>query len=105
MKGDIERYMTEGSAEEEKAKAAAKPQALLDKFLGVGKSAPSAAGGPAILGEFANIGEESLIKRTKAMLRSEMYDKTFTVYDIFKKAHKLLSFPYFPQYIAPPPPK
>ena len=105
MKGDIERYLAEGSAEEEKAKAAAKPQALLDKFLGVGKSAPSAAGGPAILGEFANIGEQSIVNRTKAMLRSEMYDKTFTVYDIFKKAHKLLSFPYFPLYTAPPPPK
>lgn len=103
MREDIERYLEEGEKEEKRAKAAAKPKAFLDQFLSFGGS--SGGGGTPLLGGLTGFGEDTLVKRAKVMLRTEMADRIFTVYDIFKKAHKLLAFPYAPSFATSRPTK
>lgn len=101
LREDIEKYIGELEKEEKKEEEAKKPAPLLDRFLAV---SPAVGGGPTgpLFGSTTYILEE----RAKALTRIKAAKDLFGIYDVFKKAHGLLSFPYPPDWIPPAkPPK
>jgi hypothetical protein len=105
MREDIDKYLNESKKEEEKELAkgkASKP--LLDSLFSFGSSGGEGSG-TNLLADIQRFDEGSKIKRTKELVRRTIMDKIFTVYDIFKKAHRLLSFSYPPDLTPPTRPK
>jgi hypothetical protein len=104
MREEIDTYLSELDKEEKKEEKK-KTEPIIDKFMkgiGFGKAGGSIEG---LLGGFTSLNQRALEDRAKTVLRDEMVDKIFTLYDIFKKAHGFLSFPYFPTFKAPKPPR
>lgn len=99
MKKDINEYLdeedSEEKAKEEKKKGESKP--LLDQWFGkIGEK------GGLLGGLNTGIFDKAKLTQRMAAARAKVADHAFNIYDIFKKAHGMLSFPYYPSFATPP---
>jgi len=98
LREDIERYI--GELDKEKKKEKEKQMPMLDKIFFGTKSEGKKGGSGALAPMFG--GEEYFLEeRAKAITRKRIYPSFFDLYDIFKKAHGILSFPYPPDWGPP----
>ncbi len=90
MREELEKYLDElEELENEEEENKRKP--LLDRFLKIGgKSKGSSSIRTSIFGG------KTLERKARELSREKTADKLFLLYDIFKKAHRLKSFPYPP---------
>lgn len=96
LREEIEKYLEEDKKEEKKEEKK-KHEPILNKLFG--SSAGSGMGFSLSLPEMFN---KTKYTQAMAIARAAVADKAFNIYDIFKKAHGMLSFPYYPSYATPP---
>ena len=92
MREELEQYLgeLEELKKEDKKEDKKKTQPLLDKLLGASKKTKSPG-----ISLFST--PKMLEEQAKSLAVEATMNKLFTVYDVFKKAHRLLSFPYPPE--------
>jgi len=95
MREELEKYLKE-IEDLEKKEEKKKREPILDKFL----KGKTSSGKKGLLSLFST--SKVLERKVKQLVIKETADRLFTLYDIFKKAHRFKSFPYFPEYKAVP---
>jgi len=102
LREDIEKYLGELNIEEKKEKKE-KQLPILDRLLA--GAAPKESTGEGILAPLVGGGSYLMEERAKALGRRRLAETMWTVYDVFKKAHKQLAFPYPPDWYPRTPAK
>ncbi len=88
MREELEKYLDEIEGLEKKDKKTRIP--LLDRFLN-----PKGAN---VGISFQGFGKKILERRARELVKKETAQSLFTLYDIFKSAHRLKTFPYMPDF-------
>lgn len=97
LREDIAKYV--GELEEEKKQKEEKQAPILDRLI---FGMPSAGGVKGTATPLFGSGEYILEERAKALARNFVAKKSlYDLYDIFKKAHGLLAYPYPPDWVPP----
>jgi hypothetical protein len=100
MREDIEKYLGEldGIGEKKEKKVPILDQIFFGRSSGAEKPTEGGAG---LSSPFFGGSRIIMQNRAKALARRKVADTMFTIYDVFKKAHRLLSFPYPPDWYKP----
>jgi len=100
LREDIEKYLGELDIEDKQEKKE-KQLPILDRILSGGVSKEKIGGGIPL----ADSGSYFMEERAKALAKRTVALKLWDLYDIFKKAHRLMAFPYPPDWFPKTPPK
>jgi len=93
MREDLEKYLGEIEKLEEKKKEESKPKPIIDRILGIGGESSE---GESKITFFST--QKLMEEQAKELALPGAMELLFTIYDVFKKAHKELSFPYPPDF-------